>query len=336
MTSYRRELLPLSVKLLYPENMSIVDFPPWILTCLLAPFGLVFGSFANVLIHRLPREEAKERNVVTKPSHCPACGRNIRWFHNIPLISWLWLLGKCANCGWKIPIRYPVVELLAGILFGISPWFFPFGTLIWCKGTICGYALIVLFFTDLTEYILPDVVQFPLMAMGLLFALPQYLWPEAVTTISLMGGWETASVFYNGLQIAPAWGQWHVAVTLSNSIIGMALGYGLPWAFNFAYIKVRNAVVTRVLAKEPLESGMGMGDFKMLAWLGAFWGWGHMLGILLAAVMIMCIFVLPTHFLHKRESDTMYPLGCGLALATPIVIFWGPWIWQAFQVATWY
>lgn len=317
--------------MLYPDYMSLVDLPPWILTCILAPFGLVFGSFANVLIHRLPQEKPRNRNVVTVPSHCPSCGKNIRWFHNIPIASWLWLLGKCANCGWKIPIRYPIVELLSGILFGVSPWFFPFFTLIWFKGVICGYTLIVLFFTDFTEYFLPDALQFPLMIIGLLFTLPQLFWPAVVSTISFGAGWETVVVFHNGLQIAPAWGFWHGTVTAWDSIIGLVVGYGFPCAFNYVYVKIRNAIVTRVSAKEPLESGMGMGDFKMLAWLGAFWGWGHMLGILFVAVVIMCVFILPTHFLRRRESDTMYPLGCGIALATPIVVFWGPMLWQTYQ-----
>jgi len=313
--------------------MFVIDFPPWILMCILAPFGLAFGSFANVLIHRLPQERAEDRDVVTKPSHCPSCGKDIRWFHNLPLVSWLWLMGKCAACGWKIPVRYPIVELLTGILFGLSPWIFPVGTLIWLKGVICGYSLIVLFFTDLTEYILPDVLQFPLMALGLLFALPQIFWPEMTAVVFSGRGWEvlSVSVFHNGLQVAPLWEQWREAVSIENSLIGLAVGYGFPWAFNFAYVKIRNAVVTRLYNKEPLESGMGMGDFKMLAWLGAFWGWGYMLGILFMAVVIMCVFVLPTHFVHRRESNVMYPLGCGLALATPIVIFWGPWLWRVFS-----
>ena len=313
-----------------------IDLPPWLLTCLLTPFGLVFGSFSNVLIHRLPQERAEDRNVVTKPSHCPSCGKGVRWFHNLPLISWLWLRGKCAACGWKIPVRYPMVELLTGILFGLSPWIFPIGTLIWLKGVICGYALIILFFTDLTEYILPDVLQFPLMALGLLFALPQIFWPEATVIVFTGKEWETltVSVFHNGLQAAPLWEQWRGAVTIGNSLIGLAVGYGFPWAFNFAYVKIRNAVVARLSNKEPLESGMGMGDFKMLAWLGAFWGWRYMLGILFTAVVIMCVFVLPTHFMRRRESGAMYPLGCGLALATPIVVFWGPWLWHVYSQST--
>ena len=309
--------------------MLTIDLPPWLLTCVIAPFGLVFGSFANVLIHRLSRERAEDRNVVTKPSHCPSCGQDIRWFHNLPLISWLWLGGKCAYCKWRIPVRYPIVELLAGLLFGLSPWLFPVGTLIWLKGLICGYVLIVLFFTDLTEYILPDSLQFPLMALGLLFTLPQMLWPDTTAVILSRDGWTySASLFHNGLQTAPMWEQWREEVTIWNSLIGLAVGYGFPWAFNFAYVKIRNAIVARLSNKEPMESGMGMGDFKMLAWLGAFWGWGYMLGILFAAVIIMCATVLPTHFMRRRESDTMYPLGCGLALATPIVVFWGPMLWH--------
>ena len=309
-----------------------IDLPLWLLTCVLVPLGLIFGSFANVLIHRLPQEKAEDRNVVTKPSHCPLCGKDIRWFHNLPLISWLWLKGKCACCGCKIPVRYPIVELLTGLLFGLSPWIFPIGTLIWLKGMICGYALIVLFFTDLTEYILPDVIQFPLMALGLLFALPQIFRPEVTVSVFTGKDWEmlAVSVFHNGLQTAPLWEQWRETVTIGNCLIGLAVGYGFPWAFNFAYVKIRNAVVTRLSNKEPLESGMGMGDFKMLAWLGAFWGWGYMLGILFTAVVIMCIFVLPTHFMRRRESSAIYPLGCGLALATPIVVFWGPWLWRVF------
>ena len=315
---------------------NMTNLHPIALTYILAPFGLVFGSFANVLIHRLPQERAEDRNVVTVPSHCPGCGKNIRWFHNIPVVSWLWLRGKCAACGWGIPFRYPLVELLAAALFGAAHWVFPFGTLIWIKGLICGYALIVLFFTDLTEYILPDVLQFPLMALGLLFTLPQVFWPD--TAINLVMGENgavqtyVAPMFHNGLQDAPArWVMWGGCVTWKASLIGLLAGYGFPWAFNFAYVKIRNAVAVGMFHKEPLETGMGMGDFKMLAWLGAFWGWASMLGILFVGVTIMCVSVLPTHFLRRRSGRTLYPLGCGLALATPIVVFWGPRLWRIYQ-----
>ena len=182
------------------------DLPPWFLSLLLAPFGLVLGSFGNVLIHRLPQEDPAERDVVTRPSHCPACKARIKPWHNIPLASWLWLRGRCAACGWRIPVRYPLVEFLGGLLLAGSVWVFPFGTLIWAKGVLCGYALIILYFTDWTAFILPDAVQYPLMVLGMLFTLPQLAWP-----LRLHGVWGRGTTileveaFANGLQPAPAW-----------------------------------------------------------------------------------------------------------------------------------
>lgn len=300
--------------------MPTVDLPPWFLSLLLAPFGLVLGSFGNVLIHRLPQEAAADRNVVTKPSHCPQCQAPIRWYQNIPLFSWLALRGKCASCGCRIPFRYFLVELLAGLLLGASVWVFPFGTLIWLKGVICGYALIVLFFTDLTEFMLPDAIQFPLMALGLLFTVPQLLWPESMTRI-MATGWNVLSVdtFTNGLQLAPGWmplGQ--VPVTWKESLIGLGVGYGMPWGLNAIYKLVRKT------------NGLGMGDFKMLAWLGAFWGWGAMVGILFGASLLAVAFALPLLITGKAKGQTMLPLGCFLALATFPIVFYGPVLWAGY------
>lgn len=299
--------------------MPSVDLPPWLLSVLLTPFGLVLGSFANVLIHRLPQEEAADRNVVTKPSHCPGCRRPLRWFHNIPLFSWLCLRGKCAFCGWKIPVRYPLVELLAGLLFGASVWIFPFGSLIWLKGLICGYALLVLFFTDLTAFILPDVLQFPLMGLGLLFTLPQEFWPSAMHRISL-GAWDFLQLetFYNGLQAAPGWTLMGEALHWKASLIGLLVGYGVPALFNGIYKLVRKS------------DGLGMGDFKMLAWLGAFWGYGPMLGILFGGALLGSLVGVPLVLMRKASGRTMLPFGCALALATPVVVFWGPALWAAY------
>jgi prepilin signal peptidase PulO-like enzyme (type II secretory pathway) len=299
--------------------MFFSDLPPWFLSVLLAPFGLVLGSFGNVLIHRLPLEAPEDRNVVTKPSHCPSCKARIRWYHNIPLLSWLWLRGKCANCGWRIPFRYPLVEFLAGALLAASPWIFPFGTLIWFKGVICGLALIVLFFTDLTEFMLPDAIQFPLIAIGLLFTLPQIFWPEHTTRISA-GGWNQIIVdtFTNGLQNAPSWSLMGQSVDWKSSLIGMVLGYGGPALFNQIYKWIRKV------------DGFGMGDFKMLAWLGAFWGWPTMLGILFGGAALGSTVGIPLMILGKAKGRTMLPFGCFLALATPVIVFYGPALWSGY------
>jgi prepilin signal peptidase PulO-like enzyme (type II secretory pathway) len=299
--------------------MPFLDLPPWLLSLLLAPFGLGLGSFCNVLIHRLPQEEAVERNVVTKGSYCPSCKAPIKPWHNIPLAGWLWLRGRCASCGWRIPVRYPLVELLGGLILAGSPWLFPFGTLIWLKAVICGFALLVLFFTDLTEMILPDALQFPLMALGVLFALPQAFLDERAITVSGGHGltdFLSASLWHNGLQPAPCWTAYGGAVTWEASLLGLVLGYGGPWLLNALYKAVRK------------NEGIGMGDFKMLAWLGAFWGWAPMLGILFGGAALGAAVGVPLMLLRRAKAQTMLPFGCFLALATPAIVLFGPALWQ--------
>ena len=297
--------------------MPIYEFPTWFVSLMLAPFGLVLGSFANVLIHRLPLEEAADRNVVTKPSHCPACKTRIKAWHNIPLFAWLLLRGRCAACGWRIPVRYPLVELLGGLLLAGSVWVLPFGTLIWAKGLVCGYALLVLFFTDLTAFMLPDVLQYPLIVLGVLFTLPQLFWPTRLTVI-----WAPSFVFVrtfaNGLQTAPCWSFNHTPVTWLDSLLGLGIGYGAPALLNLIYRWVRKT------------DGIGMGDFKMLAWLGAFWGWGPMLGILFGGALLGSAVGVPLMLIRKASGQTMLPFGCALALATPVVVFFGPALWSAY------
>ena len=298
--------------------MPIYEFPNWFVAAMLAPFGLILGSFANVLIHRLPLDEEADRNVVTKPSHCPSCHARIKAWHNIPLFAWLLLRGKCAACGWRIPLRYPLVELLGGLLLAGSVYIFPWGTLIWAKGVICGYALIVLFFTDFTAFTLPDVLQYPLIVLGVLFTLPQLLWPAHQTII-----WAPNAVwlptFANGLQTAPAWHFTYPPVTWINSLLGLSIGYGVPFLLNAAYRLIRKT------------DGIGMGDFKMLAWLGAFWGWAPMLGILFGGALLGSVVGIPLMITRKEGGQMMLPFGCALALATPVVVFFGPALWMAYM-----
>jgi leader peptidase (prepilin peptidase) / N-methyltransferase len=312
------------------------DLPPALLSLLLAPFGLILGSFANVLIHRLPLEAPEDRNVVTKPSHCPSCQARIRPWHNVPLLGWLVLRGRCAACGWRIPLRYPLVELLGGLILAGSVWVFPMGTLIWAKGVICAYALLVLFFTDLTEFILPDAIQFPLMVLGLAFTLPQLLWPEHGTPVAL-GGWQVLRVdtFFNGLQPAPAWTLLGGVVTWKESLIGLVAGYGVPWCLANGYVLLNNQVFTRLFHKERLEESMGMGDFKMLAWIGAFWGWHTMLGVLALGVLMGGLLAILAWTFRKADGRTLLPFGCPLALGVPIAVFYGRALWEGYLGIVW-
>lgn len=301
--------------------MPTPDLPVWFLSLLLAPFGLVLGSFANVLIHRLPQEDEAERNVVTRPSHCPACKARIRPWHNIPLLGWVILLGRCRDCGVRIPFRYPLVEALGGLLFAGSVWVAPFGTLIWVKLLLCFYALLVLFFTDLTEMILPDAIQKPLMVLGVLLTLPQLAWPARETFFWAASGHDvlSAQTFANGLQTAPAWNLPGPLVDWKDSLLGLAVGYGAPLAVNQLYKWIRKS------------EGIGMGDFKMLAWLGAFWGWAPMLGILFGGALLGAAVGVPLMVLRKASAKTMLPFGCAMAVATPVVVFYGPALWSGYM-----
>ena len=309
----------------------LLQFPLWMVSLMLLPWGLVLGSFGNVLIHRLPQEAPEDRDVVTKGSHCPNCKAPVKPWHNVPLFGWLWLRGKCAACGWRIPLRYPLVEALSGALFALSPFVLPVGTLIWVKGLVCGYALLVLFFTDLTEFILPDAIQLPLIVLGVLFTVPQLLWPEAAHLVHGPGGsFLRAETWHNGLQPAPLWPFYRPAVTGLDALLGAALGYGVPALMNLLYKALRKT------------DGIGMGDFKMLAWLGAFWGWPAMLGILFLSTVPMIAFGLPLALLRaardpERQGSVaeglgqhMLPWGCGLALATPVIVYFGPALWEGY------
>ena len=294
--------------------------PTWLLSVMLVPFGLALGSFANVLIYRLPLRNKVDRNITTRPSRCIICKTNIRPIHNVPILSWIWLRGRCAYCGCQISTNYPLVELLVGLLMAGSVWIFPFGTLIWLKGLVCGYALIVLFFTDFNAFILPNIIQFPLMIIGILFTLPQLIYPSHTTYIfDLHETILRVDTFANSLQPAPIWHKFGQPVTLLTSILGIAIGYMVPMSINAIYRYIRKT------------DGMGMGDFKMLAWLGAFWGWAPTLGIMLCGALLGSIIGLPIILLKNNNwRHIMLPFGCTLALATPIVVFYGTNIWHAY------
>lgn len=297
--------------------MPWLDVPTHLLSLMFLPFGLVLGSFCNVLIHRLPQEDEAERNVTTKASRCPSCKAPIKPWHNVPLLGWLWLRGKCAACGWPIPWRYPLVELLGGAIAAGSVWVLPFGTLVWLKGVVCAFALLALFFTDFTEFILPDAIQFPLMVAGLLFTLPSLFLGERLITVfgADPRAFLRVDVWHNGLQAAPLWPRYGEPVTLYSSLLGLAVGYGVPALFNLLYKAIRKT------------DGMGMGDFKMLAWLGAFFGVGPMLGILFLGAFLGALVGLPLMFIRREGGQMMLPFGCALALAVLPVWFFGPIFW---------
>jgi len=131
-----------------------------------ALLGLMFGSFANVLVYRLPRKES----IVFPGSHCPSCGHTLSWYENIPLVSWLVLRGHCRHCDKSISIRYPLLELCLGLTWGYMAWHFGWGVEL-VMALILSQMLWVLAWIDLETGLLPDVITLPGIAIGIIFGM---------------------------------------------------------------------------------------------------------------------------------------------------------------------
>jgi leader peptidase (prepilin peptidase) / N-methyltransferase len=197
-----------------------------------ALFGAVIGSFLNVCIHRLPRGTS----IVWPASACPACGRALSWFENIPIASYLFLRGRCRTCGAPISARYLVIEALTAAMFALAWWYYGPGPMLISR-LIFGCALIVLFAIDLEHHLLPNVITLTGIVIGFLLSF---------TTDQ------------------PGW---------QSSLIGIVAGGGVLFLIAEVYYRVRH------------EEGLGMGDVKMLAMMGAFLGWPlAILSLMIASV----------------------------------------------------
>jgi len=274
--------------------MVLLDAPPGIALTTLCwmLIGLVVGSFLNVVIHRMPlmlqretdnfiaveRDEpaphAGHYNLVFPRSACPACGHTLSALENIPLISWMWLRGRCRYCRAPISARYPLVELLASLLSG---W------VVWRLGSdIGGLAALLLVWTmlalamiDLDTQFLPDDLTLPLLWAGLLFNLTGTFTP------------------------------------LADAVIGAAAGYLVLWLVYWGYRWVTG------------KEGMGYGDFKLLAALGAWLGWTMLPFIVLLSSALGAVVGVMMILLRDHQRDKPIPFGPFLALAGLIALLYG-------------
>ena len=261
-------------------------------------FGIVIGSFLNVCIHRLPRGES----VVAPRSHCPQCLKPIAAYDNIPLLSYLLLGGKCRYCQVRISPIYFVVELAAGLLFLLS-YSLLGPTVEFLRQATFGSLLIVLVMTDWQERILPDRINFPGMALGLLFAV---LVPIGDGT----GQWLARLAGMGSLPIA--------AVSLLDGLLGALAGGGLLFVLGELYFRLRH------------REGMGFGDVKMMAMVGCFLGPKlTLLTILLGSFGVSVIGLLLMLALRKG-SDYELPFGTFLGFAALFASLWG------WPVLNWY
>ena len=269
--------------------------------------GLCVGSFLNVVIHRLPRmleqgwqheagqmlmeqlpegalrkdlddwlskQKPEHINLVTPRSRCPACGHQIGALENIPVLSYLFLRGRCKSCKTKISPRYPLIEVLTAALSAAAAWKFGYGLPL-AGMLLLIWSLLALAFIDLDSFLLPDDITLPLLWTGLIF--------------SHAGG----------------------VVTLEEALFGAIAGYLSLWS------------VYKLFKLITGKEGMGYGDFKLLAAIGAFLGWKALPAvILLSSVVGACVGIgLIVFARHGRENPI--PFGPYLAAAGVLAIFFG-------------
>ncbi|HKM65710.1 MAG TPA: prepilin peptidase [Candidatus Acidoferrum sp.] len=206
-------------------------------------FGIVIGSFLNVCISRIP----EGLSIVSPGSRCPRCLQPIKPYDNIPVFGWLLLRGKCRHCGLPISPMYPLVEFATGLIFLLTNYEFGL-TLAAMKWLIFSSLIIVLLVTDLLVRLLPDLINWPGLVVGLLFAARVPLFDPTAGMLFFLAG-------FHKLPPHPA-----IFFNLANAILGALLGSMLLWGAAAIYKMARK------------QEGMGMGDVKMMAMVGAFLG----------------------------------------------------------------
>lgn len=275
--------------------MELFFYYPWLFPVLATLFGLIVGSFLNVVIYRLPKIMEREWRAdcaasfpeygISPPegqltlslprSTCPHCQTPIRVIDNIPVASWLALRGKCSHCKAPISSRYPLIELftaLVSLMVSTQLGFSPFAV----AALLFSYVLIAATFIDLDTMLLPDQLTLPLLWGGI--------------ALTLLG-------------FSP--------VSLSDAVIGAMVGYLSLWSIYWLFKLLTG------------KEGMGYGDFKLLAALGAWLGWQQLPVIVLLSSVVGLLFGLIQLRLQKQGIDKAFPFGPYLAIAGWIALLWG-------------
>jgi leader peptidase (prepilin peptidase) / N-methyltransferase len=227
---------------------------------ILIVLGLTVGSFLNVCIHRIPREQS----LMFPPSRCPGCEHRLSWFENIPVLSYAVLGGRCRKCRTRISIRYPLVELATMALFIVHGAVFGWSALL-VPRLLFACAMVVLFAIDLEHHLLPNVITLPGIAIGLI----------------------ASAVLPPGLV---------------DALIGAAIGGGVLWLIGEAYYRYSG------------HEGMGGGDVKMLAMIGAFLGWKLVLVTLVLSSFAGSLIGVAVIALKRGGMKYALPYGTFLAL----------------------
>jgi leader peptidase (prepilin peptidase)/N-methyltransferase len=261
-------------------------------------FGLLIGSFLNVCIYRWPLD----LSVVTPRSHCPRCEAPIAWYDNVPVLSYLVLRGRCRGCGKSISYRYPLVELLTAFLFGWIVWQLGFtpGAAKFC---ILVAMLVALMFTDLEERILPDEFTLGGLLVGLAFS--PFIHVPDITAHAVLG--------LLGFHLSDR------TLSVAESLCGAILPAGTLWLGGWLFEKFRH------------KEGLGLGDVKMMAMVGAFLGVrGALLTLVIGAMAGSIVGLIYIKVTKQDMGSYQLPFGTFLAAAAIFAAMSGP------KVIDWY
>ncbi|HEY0101637.1 MAG TPA: prepilin peptidase [Pyrinomonadaceae bacterium] len=276
-------------------DSTLMPFP--LALILVSTFGALIGSFLNVVIHRVPREES----IAFPNSRCPSCGTPIRPYDNVPILSYLVLRGRCRACGVSISARYPAIEALTALLFALV--FLHDGlTLALPFDLIFVAALVALIFIDAEHMILPDVITLP----GLLFALIVRAFVPNTDGLAFLS---------EGLLVG--WPVW--SISLAGALFGAAIGGGSLWLMGWLWERLRGV------------EAMGLGDVKMMFMVGAYLGWPLTVVTIFLGVMSGA-FIGVGLMLWRRERDMqmLLPFGIFLGLGAILSLLAGQ------QIIDWY
>lgn len=272
--------------------ISLLQASPLFFATLAGVLGLMVGSFLNVVIHRLPKMLEREwqaqcdelggkqaeplppYNLLVPRSACPHCGHQISALENVPILSYLWLRGKCKECRAAISPRYPIVEAVSGVLSACVAWHFGFGAA-GLGALLLAWALLALTFIDFDTQLLPDSITMPLLWLGLLF--------------NMSGAY----------------------VELQSAVLGAVAGYLILWSVYWMF-KLATG-----------KEGMGYGDFKLLAALGAWLGWKMLPLIILLSSVVGAAIGIVLIFAARHGRNVPIPFGPYLAGGGLIALLWG-------------
>ncbi len=284
------------MSILISDFESITGLPEFVGYVFIFIFGAAVGSFLNVVIHRIPNEES----IVFPNSACPNCKESIKPYDNIPILSWLFLRGKCRNCENPISARYAAVELLTALLFLLTYWQIGFNAFL----PVCLIfvsATVALIFIDAENMILPNVITYPLLVFALLARL---IFP-------LFFGWS----FFSDLQVFPLtylqdYPVW--LVSLAGAILGGLVGGGSLWLVGEIWKRLRGV------------DAMGLGDVKMMFAVGALLGWRlTLLSIFLGAFSGAVIGVFLIARQKEKDMQTQIPFGIFLGIGSIVALLFG-------------